>query len=86
MKYKINEDYNLTTDKYNYIVNKRYKKQDGGSAFKIDSYHSTINSALKSIADNSVLQSDVSDLQKLCDKLDSLKRDIDDMEFGGVSL
>lgn len=86
MKYKINEDYHLTTDKYNYIVNKRYKKQGGGTSFKIDGYHSTINSALKAIADNVVLQSDISDLRKLCDKLDGLKRDIDAMEFGGAPL
>lgn len=81
MELQINKDYKITTDKLNFILNKRYKKEDGSVGFKIIGYFGTINNAMKSIVNNVTLQSDATEFQTLCDQVDAIKKDIDAIDF-----
>lgn len=84
MELQINADYKVTSDAYNYILNERYTKRNKETAYKVVGYHSTLNSALKQIVNSVLLESDADNFKTLCDKLDSIKRDIDAIDYGGV--
>ena len=82
MELRLTDDYRLTTDAYNYILQKRRVIQDeesenfGKESWSNVSYHGRFKDVISKLIDLEIKQSDVTDLQELEDLIFMVERDI----------
>lgn len=83
MQIQINSDYMVTSDKYNFILNERYKKKKGeGFSYKIISYHGTLESVLNAFVTLNIKSSNAENFKQLFSEIEQMKIDIGNL---GVS-
>ena len=80
MQIKINDNYIIKTDAYNYTLFeiKQTKKGDEVGKEYLDEigYFSTLAGALYGCAEKGIMKSDLIGVQEICQRLDELKSDI----------
>lgn len=86
---KINDEYNLTADSLNWILQKRFekKKKEGEEdkpteyGFKDVAYFPDYHMALRNMVDREIRETELADFKTIIEKIDELKETIDNLNI-----
>ena len=77
MELKLNDSYVITTDQYNYTLNKIFiNKKNGEEYFSPVGYYSNLNNLIDSLINKEVRESDVKSISGVLEVIEDVRKDI----------